>query len=112
MKDGQIIWQPQDEYLKSRVADFAVQQGIEATDWRQLINKSIEDIEWVWNFFLAFADMQWSNPYQTLLDQSKGLPWTKWFVGGQTNIASNCLDWHIKTEDNLSLDKSATLQAP
>ncbi len=96
MKEGQIIWQPQGEYFKSRVADFAAEHGMAPEDWRRLIDKSTENIDWFWNYFLAFADMQWSNPYQTLYDQSQGLPWTKWFIGGRTNIAYNCLDWHTQ----------------
>jgi len=100
MKEEQIIWQPTAEYLKSRVADFAAEHGMEPHEWRRLINKSTENIDWFWNYFLAFADMQWSSPYQTLLDQSQGLPWTKWFIGGRTNIAYNCLDWHLSAADD------------
>jgi acetyl-CoA synthetase len=112
MKEGQIIWQPQSEYLKCRVADFANQHGIETTDWRQLINKSTADIEWFWNSFLDFADMQWSKPYQTLYDQSQGLPWTKWFIGGQTNIAYNCLDWHLSNQSKQTTRKKAPPNHP
>ena len=111
MKEERIIWQPSDKYLKSRVADFANQHGIEATDWRQLIKKSTDDIEWFWNSFLEFADMQWSQPYKTLLDQSQGLPWTKWFIGGRTNIAYNCLDWHLSKIDSPGLDTQSPQSA-
>ena len=92
---NEIIWQPNDEYLNCRVASFAAQYGIDAKDWRKLIDKSTNDIDWFWNSFLSFADMQWSKPYDTLLDQSKGMPWVKWFIGGKTNIAYNCLDFHL-----------------
>ncbi len=96
MSDSPIIWRPEGDYLKSRVADFAKQNGIDAEDWRSLIQKSTTDIEWFWDSFLTFADMQWSKPYHTLVDQSKGLAWTDWFIGGETNIAYNCLDWHVE----------------
>ncbi len=74
-----IIWRPSGGYLKSRVADFAQQPGIDAEDWRKLIQKSTDDIEWFWHSFVSFSDMQWSKPYHTLLDQNKGLAWTEWF---------------------------------
>ncbi len=99
MNDSSIIWRPSGEYLKSRVANFAEQQGIDPEDWRTLIAKSTNDIEWFWNSFLTYADMQWSKPYKTLLDQTKGLSWCNWFVGGQTNIAYNCLDWHTDSHN-------------
>ena len=28
------------------------------------------------------------------MDDSKGIPWTKWCVGGKTNIVLNCIDRH------------------
>ena len=96
MKEDQIIWQPQEKHLKCRVSEFARRHDLAATDWQGLISKSTEDIEWFWNSFLEFADMQWSTPYKQLLDQSQGLPWANWFIGGKTNIAYNCLDWHVE----------------
>ncbi len=112
MEKTQIIWQPSGEYLKSRVAQFAAQQNIAAGDWCELIKKSTNDIEWFWRTFLKFADMQWSNPYDQLLDQSKGFPWTDWFIGGQTNIASNCLDWHTEPDPKINSTSQQTHQPP
>jgi len=100
MNNSSIIWRPQGEYLASRVADFAKRQDIDAQDWRALIKRSTEDIEWFWNSFLTYAQMQWSMPYHTLFDQSKGLPWVNWFLGGNTNISYNCLDWHIQLNES------------
>jgi acetyl-CoA synthetase len=30
------------------------------------------------------------------MDSSKGFEWTNWFVGGELNIISNTLDWHLE----------------
>lgn len=100
MKNPPIIWRPSGDYLTSRIADFAEKEGIDTEDWRSLIKKSTDDIEWFWNSFLSFAGMQWSKPYRTLLDQSRGLAWSDWFIGGETNIAYNCLDWHVGSENS------------
>jgi acetyl-CoA synthetase len=110
MTGSPIIWRPSGDYLKSRVADFAKQSNIDTEDWRLLIQKSTNDIEWFWNSFLSFADMQWSKPYHTLLDQSKGLAWTEWFIGGETNIAYNCLDWHVNSNDSAIMAKDGARQ--
>ncbi len=110
MTDSPIIWRPNGDYLTSRVADFAQKNSIDPEDWRSLIQKSTDDIEWFWNSFVSFAGMQWSKPYHTLLDQSKGLAWTDWFIGGETNIAYNCLDWHVVDDDSATTVNQSTRQ--
>ena len=42
------------------------------------------------------AQFEWFKPWDKVLDDSNK-PFYKWFVGGKTNIAYNCLDRHIKT---------------
>ena len=32
------------------------------------------------------------------MDESAGIPWTKWCVGGKTNIVLNCIDRHKDKE--------------
>jgi len=49
---------------------------------------------------LAFWETQarrlsWARPWDTVLDWSNP-PFAKWFVGGQLNIAYNCLDRHVE----------------
>jgi acetyl-CoA synthetase len=41
-------------------------------------------------------EFEWFKKWDKVLDDSKK-PFYKWFVGGQVNIAYNCLDRHIKT---------------
>lgn len=89
----EVIWQPTGDYLNCRAADFIKKQGLR--DWRHLIEKSTQDTEWFWKEALDFMGFRWSKPYTQLLDQSGGFPWAKWFVGGELNIVSNCLDWHM-----------------
>jgi acetyl-CoA synthetase len=88
------IWQPTGEYLEARVTDFMKLHSLK--DWRALVSKSKEDIEWFWTSFIDYAGLQWSKPYTKLLDSSQGIAWTNWFVDGKTNIAYNCLDWHLE----------------
>src|SRR5580658_1926601 len=88
-----VIWHPTGEYLKCRVADFIKLHGLR--DWQQLITRSMRDTEWFWQAAVEYMGFQWSRPYEKLLDESAGFAWAKWFVGGQLNIAENCLDWHM-----------------
>jgi acetyl-CoA synthetase len=90
-----VIWRPHGEYLNSRVVDFMNLHGMK--DWRELVKKSTDEIEWFWSTFCQYAGIQWSNNYLELLDQTEGMAWARWFTEGKTNIAYNCLDWHLET---------------
>ena len=37
--------------------------------------------------------VEWSKPWDTVCEWN--LPYSKWFVGGQTNVSWNCLDRHV-----------------
>jgi len=53
-----------------------------------------KDLEAFWG---ARADeFEWFKKWDKVLDDSNK-PFYKWFVGGQMNIAYNCLDRHVKT---------------
>lgn len=90
------IWNPTGDYLKCRVLDYMRSVGIK--DVNELIRASGEDIEWFWSTALEYCGFDWDKPYDTLLDESEGFAWAKWFVGGQTNIVSNCLDYHVNNK--------------
>ncbi len=38
--------------------------------------------------------LEWIKPWKTVLEWTP--PHAKWFVGGQLNVSSNCLDRHLK----------------
>ena len=99
-----IIWEPYGDYLnKSNIARFMKRHSIES--YRELIDRSTSDIEWFWDAALKDLNLEWYQPYEKLLDTSKGLPWARWFIGGKINIAHNCLDRHAKSsrKDNIAL---------
>jgi acetyl-CoA synthetase len=43
--------------------------------------------------------IEFSRPYVQLRDDSNGVPFTEWFVGGQINIVSHCLGRHRNDQD-------------
>ncbi|MDE3089258.1 MAG: AMP-binding protein, partial [Chloroflexota bacterium] len=58
----------------------------------ELMRRSTEDIDWFWNAVLDDLGIQFYEPYQKVVDQSKGAPWAQWCVGGKMNIVHNALD--------------------
>lgn len=89
-----VIWQPKGEYLDCRAADFIKKHGLK--DWKELVKKSTDDIEWFWKAALDYMGVRFSRKYDRILDMSKGMEWAEWFVGGEMNIYDNCIDWHLK----------------
>ncbi len=53
---------------------------------------------------LAKEELHWFEPYREVLEWQE--PFAKWFLGGKTNVAYNCIDAHLGTERE---DKTAIL---
>jgi acetyl-CoA synthetase len=51
------------------------------------------DVEGFWGR-IARERVSWSKPFETVLKWE--LPFAKWFVGGELNIAYNCVDRHVE----------------
>jgi acetyl-CoA synthetase len=77
-------------------AEFSAQARVGSMeDYEKLYARSVDDIEAFWGD-LATTDLHWFEPFETVLDWQP--PHAKWFVGGKTNIAYNCLDRHCTGE--------------
>ena len=59
---------------------------------RALYDEAAADDEAFWAR-QATELVQWSTPWHTTLEWN--LPYSKWFIGGQLNVAENCLDRHV-----------------
>ncbi len=71
-------------------------------EFRELYKKSEEDLE---GFWAERAEMiHWFEKWDKVLDWKP--PFAKWFEGGKTNIAYNCLDRHL---ENGRADKVAII---
>ncbi len=57
-----------------------------------LYDEAAEDDEAFWARQAAEL-LRWSKEWDTILDWQ--LPYVKWFVGGELNVADNCLDRHV-----------------
>ena len=63
-----------------------------AEEARSFVRRTQKHIEWFWQEALADLGIEWSKAFSKILDKSKGNAWADWFVGGETNIALNCVD--------------------
>jgi len=93
----EIIWQPSKKQIEnSKLTQFI--QHCKLKNYDELEKKSFSDPGWLWDNVIKFSDLKFYKPYSKILDESKGTPWTKWCIGGKTNIVLNCIDRHKDKE--------------
>ncbi|HVN83753.1 MAG TPA: acetate--CoA ligase [Candidatus Binatia bacterium] len=62
-------------------------------DYERLANAAAADPQ---SFWAGIAkDLDWFTPWRSVLEWKP--PFAKWFVGGTTNLAHNCIDRHLTT---------------
>jgi acetyl-CoA synthetase len=82
----QRVFKPSDSF--SGQAHIQSLQAYEA-----LSKRAAENPEAYWSEIAS--DLHWFEKWNTVLEWE--LPFSKWFVGGKTNMAYNCLDRHLTT---------------
>ncbi len=63
------------------------------SDYEALSKRAAEDPERYWAEIAS--ELHWFEKWDKVLEWD--LPFSKWFVGGKTNISYNCLDRHLNT---------------
>ncbi|MGD8638607.1 MAG: acetyl-coenzyme A synthetase N-terminal domain-containing protein, partial [Nitrosopumilaceae archaeon] len=65
---------------------FRFMKKYKISSLEELSTKANNNLEWFWQAVEKEIEIVWDRKYETVLDLSKGLPWSRWFVGGKTNI--------------------------
>jgi len=85
-----FAWSPSERYLaRSRLRQFAAAHGYQ--DFASLHRWSIEDLEGFWRAVDRDLGLVWKTPYDRVLDTSRGIPWTTWWLGGRMNFVASAL---------------------
>jgi acetyl-CoA synthetase len=91
-----FIWEPTPDYIdNANVTRLMRKHGID--DFHELVKLSQEDIEWYWNAAIEDLGIDFSTPYEQLLDVSRGNAFPRWFVGGRVNLVYNTVDRHASS---------------
>jgi acetyl-CoA synthetase len=86
----EAIWSPDEETLeRANVVRLMRRHGFD--DYRALVRRSIDDPAWFWEAAVADLGLEFAQPWERIMDDSRGPEWTRWFVGGKVNIAWNCV---------------------
>ena len=70
-------------------AELAAAANVKA----EAYDEADENRQWFWE--QQAKRLTWTKPWDEVLDWS-GAPFAKWFVGGELNIAYNCVDRHVE----------------
>jgi len=91
MAHEDIVWKPSAKIIRdANVTAFMRHCGVSGYD--ALVAWSDAHPEPFHERLLSFIDYRFHTPYERVVDESAGLPWTRWCVGGTTNVVLNCLD--------------------
>jgi len=95
MSSGAIDHVLQETRLFPPPREFAERAVISSlAQYEAMYQRALDDPEGFWGE-LARQDLHWFTPFYKVLEWNE--PFAKWFVGGQTNAAYNCLDVHLTT---------------
>jgi acetyl-CoA synthetase len=86
---------------ESNIYKFMKKQDLSSLD--ELSLKAKNDLEWFWKSVDEDIGIIWDSPYEKILDVSKGIAWSKWFVNGKTNIYNSSVEKFVKkTPDKIA----------
>jgi acetyl-CoA synthetase len=83
-----------ENFEKSNIYKFM--SKFQIYNYRDFYNKSISEIEWFWEQVSQDIGIIWDKKYSKILDSSMGIPHSKWFIDGKTNIYKSSVEKFAK----------------
>ena len=94
---GEFVWTPSaEEVERANVTRLARRLGCE--DFHELHGLSVRDPARFWSGVVEDLGLEFSQPWDEVLDVSRGIEWARWFVGSRLNLAWNCVHKWAQTE--------------
>ncbi|MEE8556718.1 MAG: acetate--CoA ligase [Myxococcota bacterium] len=86
--------------------EFVRQANLRPTEYRRWLKEAEKSPERFWAR-MAREHVDWFTPWKKVLEWR--LPFSKWFVGGKTNVSYNCLDRHLEGKNAWRRNKAAII---
>jgi acetyl-CoA synthetase len=84
------VWTPtRDQVEQANVTRLRRRLG--CADYHELHRLSVDEPDRFWPAVVDDLGIRFTRPWNRVLDDSEGIEWTKWFVGGRLNVAWNCV---------------------
>jgi acetyl-CoA synthetase len=94
-----VIWSPPAD-LVEHANVTRLMRRLDCADYHELHGCSVEEPHRFWPAVVDDLGIEFSQPWERVLDTSAGPEWAKWFVGGRVNVARACVhDWAQRTPD-------------
>ena len=96
---GDFVWTPSEEQLaKANVARLARSLGCET--YEELHRLSLDEPDRFWRAVVDDLGIPLAADWNDVLDDSRGIEWTTWFLGARLNLAEACVHrWARETPD-------------
>jgi acetyl-CoA synthetase len=99
---AEVVWTPDAETRERANATRLLRRSGTAS-WDDLQRRSWQEPEWFWPLCIDDVGIEFSRPFERVLDDSRGPEWATWFTGGTISIARNCVHrWAERTPDTLA----------
>jgi acetyl-CoA synthetase len=104
---GDFTWTPSPEQLEAaNVGRLAA--GLDCSTYEELHRVSIDEPDRFWRAVVADLGLPLAQDWHTVLDDSRGVEWTTWFVGARLNVAEACVHRWAREQP----DREAVVWAP
>jgi acetyl-CoA synthetase len=100
---GQFIWEPTPELVEEANVT-RLGRALGAADYHELLRISVAEPERFWPAVVDDLGIEFSRPWDAVVDVSRGPAWASWFVGGRLNAARACVHrWAAERPDEEAL---------
>jgi len=98
-----FIWSPSAE-LVEQANVTRLGRALGAADYHELHRISVDEPERFWPAVVDDLGLEFSRPWDAVVDMSRGPEWATWFVGGRLNVARACVHrWAAERPDGEAL---------
>jgi acetyl-CoA synthetase len=97
---SEFVWTPSTEQVeRANVTRLARRLGCDG--YHALHRVSVEEPERFWPAVVEDLELEFSSPWDQVVDTSRGIEWARWFVGGRLNLARTCVHrWAERNPDS------------
>jgi acetyl-CoA synthetase len=61
-------------------------------DYQSFLARSVADPDWFYRSAFEDLGLEWPVGFHAVYQEGRGLPWSRWFIGGRTNLAYLALE--------------------
>jgi acetyl-CoA synthetase len=91
-----FIWQPSADVVE-RANVTRLQRRLGAGSYTELHRISVDEPDRFWPAVVDDLRIEFSEPWTSVVDSSRGPEWSTWFNGGRLNVARVCLHRWVET---------------